>query len=60
MDNEFGYIPRSNTNNPLVTYNINSFGIGGNIGFLIMLDVAYRAIAFVFLLYNKPRLQKSI
>jgi len=60
MDNEFGYIPRSNTNNPLVTYNINSFGIGGNIGFLIMLDVAYRAIAFVFLRYNKPRLQKSI
>jgi hypothetical protein len=60
MDNEFGYIPRSNTNNPLVTYNINSFGIGGNIGFLIMLDVAYRAIAFVFLLYNKPRFQKSI
>ncbi|KAK4531075.1 hypothetical protein CCYA_CCYA06G1932 [Cyanidiococcus yangmingshanensis] len=61
MVNQFGYISSSNTTqNPLKLYNINSFGIGGNIGFLIMLDVAYRSIAYFFLLRNKPRFQRSI
>jgi ATP-binding cassette subfamily G (WHITE) protein 2 len=61
MINQFGYISSSSLQqNPLDTYHINSFGIGGNIGFLIMLDVAYLAIAYLLLLRNKPRFQNSI
>jgi ABC-type multidrug transport system ATPase subunit len=61
MTNQFGYISSSSSQqNPLNIYHINSFGIGGNIGFLIMLDVAYRTVAYLFLLWNKPRFQKSI
>ncbi|KAK4535738.1 hypothetical protein CDCA_CDCA06G1763 [Cyanidium caldarium] len=59
MTNEFNHLP-SGPNNPLQIYSINSFGIGGNIGFLIMLDVAFRFIAYAFLLRNGPRFAKNL
>ncbi|KAF6001160.1 hypothetical protein F1559_000069 [Cyanidiococcus yangmingshanensis] len=61
MTNQFGSLPSSNSDtSPMQLFDVNSFGVGGNIGFLIMLDIAYRSIAYVGLLLNKQRFQKSL
>ncbi|KAF6002878.1 hypothetical protein F1559_000038 [Cyanidiococcus yangmingshanensis] len=61
MTDQFGSLPTlSSSQDPMQVYNVNSLGIGANIGFLILLAVVYRSIAYVGLLLNKQRFQKSL
>jgi ATP-binding cassette subfamily G (WHITE) protein 2 len=61
MSNQYGAVPSTNSSSsPMMIYQVNSFGIGGNIGFLILLDIIYRCIAYVGLRLNKKRFYKAI
>ena len=58
MINQFGSAPPG-PDNPLHKYSINSFGIGGNLGFLIMLNLVFRFIAYVLLRITGPKFDRS-
>jgi hypothetical protein len=60
MTNQFGYIPSSATQpSPLQVADVNSFGIGGSIGFLILIDIIYRSLAYIGLRLSKQRYYKA-